>query len=87
MRQCSCGDIKGRYLDNTFSEVSQNAVSLAIGNGSLFDAVADMRAYQSKTSDTAEREEYYQKGKGLISHAWVRPNTGLGNPHCKIIEE
>lgn len=87
MRQCECGKVKGRYINNSEAEVSKNAVSIAIGNGSLMEAIYQMRDNQNETNDEAHRESYYEDKKGRISHAWVRPNSGNGNPHCKIIEE
>lgn len=85
MRSCECGKVKGRYIDNSNAEVSENAISLAIGNGSLVNAIAEMMHHKKETKNMAEREEYYQEGYGKIDYAWVRPNDGLGNPHCKII--
>lgn len=81
MRQCKCGEVKGRYIDNMYAEVSENAVSIAIGNGSLENAIRDARNFKGN------REDYYKDGNGRISHAWVRPNSGEGNPHTKIIQE
>lgn len=85
MRQCSCGEVFGRYIDNVNAEVSGNAVSIGLGNGALEKAIIEMREHRRRTNDTATREEYFEIGKGLIIPAWVRPNDGPGNPHCKTI--
>jgi hypothetical protein len=87
MRTCKCGKCKGRYIDNTYAEVSEECVSIAIGNGSLQQAIYNSIDHSKTTKNKADRREYYEDGKGRISHAWVRPNTGVGNPHTKIIKE
>lgn len=84
MRFCACGRVYGRYKDNVRAEVSKTAVSIGIGNGSLDLAIAEMWAFQEKTNDTAEREDYMKIGNGKIDYAWVRPNAGAGNPHTGI---
>lgn len=87
MRSCDCGRVKGRYINNSEAEVSFNAISIGIGNGSLISAIADMKALKEHSNDKASREEYYSKfGGAKIEYAWVRPNTGPGNPHTKLIE-
>lgn len=84
VRICECGMVKGRYIDNTMAETNGAGISLAIGNGALMDAIYAMEKWQSVTHDKAERSTYYKPGQGLISHAWIRPNEGPGNPHCKV---
>lgn len=85
MRHCKCGKIKGRYLDNRMAEVSKDAISIALGNGSVELAYGQMLGHQIETKDTASRSSYHEKDKGLIEYAWIRPNTGPGNPHTKVI--
>jgi hypothetical protein len=87
MRQCKCGKVKGRYKDNVNAEVSKDAISLAIGNGALLQAIVQSQTHQFATDDEAPRQDYYKRGQGKIDYAWVRPNTGPGNPHTQIIEE
>lgn len=88
LRQCKCGKVKGKYLsDNLTAEISETAISLAIGNGSLARAINDMEFFRQFTEDKAKREEYYLSKQGLIDFAWVRPNSGPGNPHCKVNKE
>lgn len=86
MRYCKCKRCFGRYIDNTYAEVSKDSVSIAIGNGSLEQAIGEMRNFLHETNDNAEREEYHETGKGKIEFAWVRPNSGNGNPHTKVIK-
>ncbi len=86
MRWCKCGAVSGRYVNNVQAEVSYNAVCIAIGNGALYQAIADMQQHRFDTGDLAKREEYYQPNKGLISHAWIRPSEGAGNPHSKVLK-
>lgn len=87
MRKCKCGKVKGRYLDNVTAEVSPNAVSIAIGNGSLEQAIEDAYRNLRHSNGEAERKSYYEPGKGKIEYAWVRPNSGPGNPHTRLIEK
>lgn len=82
MRTCECGRVKGQYVNNIEAEVSENAVSLAIGNGSLQDSIQMMRRARDQKLD---REQYIEVGK--IRYAWVRPNEGPGNPHCTVIKD
>lgn len=85
MRQCKCGAVKGRYIDNLMAEVSEEGISIAIGNGSLEEAIVDMTKLFRESDGEANRKEYQAPYKGKIDYAWVRPNSGAGNPHTKII--
>lgn len=80
LRSCRCGIVKGRYIDNITAETNGKGISLAIGNGSLQNAITDMLAQIGN----GNRESFLEVGKGRISHAWVRPNQGEGNPHTVI---
>lgn len=83
-KTCECGKCKGRYIDEWQAEVSECAISLAIGNGSLTRAIYEMEELKKSTNDKAKRNEYIKEAAMI---AWVRPNTGKGNPHTKIIKE
>lgn len=84
MRECECGRVKGRYLNNSLAEVSEDAISVAIGNGAFQIAIERMKDHQRVTKDEGDRESYQNYAK--IDYAWVRPNTGNGNPHTKVIQ-
>lgn len=86
MRYCECKKVFGRYINNVEAEVSEDAISLAIGNGSLMLSISEMMHTRKVTNDQAPRGQYYIKGSGKIEYAWVRPNEGVGNPHCKVIK-
>ncbi len=86
VRTCECGRVKGRYINDDEVEVSPEAVSIAIGNKSLLQAIADMRRLQARTQDKAGRDAYLQAHKGAIGYVWVRPNTGPGNPRSRLME-
>lgn len=77
LKQCSCGKVKGLYVNSRDAEVNGEGFSLAIGNGALENA---LRAVL--TSEEGSREDFIEKGK--ITHCWVRPHTGLGNPHTIV---
>lgn len=80
-RSCSCGACSGKYVDNTHAEVKGPCVSLAIGNGSLDEAVWLMKSVEQDNT----RRWYIDNTK--IEYCWVRPNEGPGNPHTKWINE
>lgn len=81
-RECLCGNVHGMYLDDLKAEVSSTGYSLAIGNGSLVNAIADSIRLQRTSNGLANREDYIDECSIL---AWARPNYGLGNPHTKQI--
>ena len=80
MRYCDCGACSGMYnADRTTAVVSGPAISLAIGNGSLINAI-----YKLKQSGMdKDRDWYIDECK--VTHCWVRPNSGPGNPHTTEI--
>ncbi len=83
LRKCECGLIMGRYLDSRNAEVSKDAISIAIGNGSLLEAIHKMNTIFKATNGEADRNVYMTDAK--ITHAWVRPNGGKGNPNTKLL--
>ena len=85
MRSCECGRVKGRYINEREAEVSQGAISIAISNQALMQAIYDMRFHQALTGDKAGRSDYRQADHGRIEDVWVRPNTGPGNPHTRLL--
>lgn len=76
VRRCKCGKVEGRYLNRRNATVSANAVSLVIGNGSIQDAIGRMRWLKAKRPKST-RGDY--KFFSSVT-AWVRPNSGPGNP-------
>ena len=84
MRFCMCGKVYGRYIDNTTAEVSKTAISIAIGNGSLAQAIQNMELFSERQGDELSRESY--QNLAPINYAWVRPNNGAGNPHTTICD-
>jgi hypothetical protein len=84
-RRCKCGAVTGRYLDRRNAEVSPNAVSIAIGNGSLRKAIAKMEKLRSTSKNAATRDEY--KKVANIRRVWVRPNRGPGNRHTEVMKD
>ena len=86
IRMCECGSVKGKYTDDgRFARVNDKGISIAIGNGSLLEAIEGMQSLKDETNDTADRRSYQLAGN--IKYAWVRPNFGPGNPHCLDIDE
>lgn len=79
MRKCECGEVWGQYLNRRYAEHSKNAstISIAIANESFNAAIKRMQWWQRKRPES-NREDY----KAISSIvAWVRPNSGRGNPH------
>lgn len=84
-RSCECGEVSGRYVNDIEAEVNGKGVSLAIGNGSLFDAVVRFRRMGGDyKKDARPRPFFIEKGSVIC---WVRPHEGPGNPHTKVVRK
>src|SRR5260370_21543254 len=83
LRECKCkrDKVKGKYrADGKHAEISDNAVSIKIPNGSIKKAI---RRMQRLKKDTPKSKDQDTKAHSPIP-AWVRPNFGPGNrrsPH------
>lgn len=67
IRSCECGKCCGCYLpDGHHAEVNGEGFSLAIGNGSLVQAIKNMQTHEG------ESKEDYINVAG-IKYAWARP--------------
>jgi hypothetical protein len=87
LRSCECGCVKGRYINDREAEVSPEAVSIAISNVALEQAIEDMRWHQILTGDQAGHDDYRRAHQGRIEDVWVRPNSGPGNPRTRLLRE
>lgn len=76
LRSCACGRVSGHYIDHEKAVVNGKGVSLAIGNGSLWNAIRELR-YGAK-GVTGERIEVL---------CWVRHHEGPTNPNTTVREE
>lgn len=83
IRRCKCGRVRGRYLNKKDAEISPNAISVAIGNGSLLDAIGRMKWWHERRRKSVRGD--YKVFSGVV--AWVRPNFGPGNPHSHELVE
>lgn len=83
-RSCKCGMVTGRYINISEAVTNGKGYSIAIGNGSLINAIRDMTEMFHSSEDYGRHD--YIKGS-RIEGAWVRPNEGIGNPHTKVIKE
>jgi hypothetical protein len=84
-RKCSCPHAKvgGRYRkDGKRADISQNAISIAIDNKSLKAAIERMRWWEKHRPESARAD--YKVFSGV--DAWVRPNSGPGNPRSHVAE-
>jgi hypothetical protein len=79
-RSCLCGAVQGQMLDNKIAKMNGRGVSVAIGNGSLEQAIAKLNNLkQDKDS------QFYEKQTPVL--CWVRPHSGPGNPRTQIEQE
>ena len=84
-RTCKCGAIEGYYNEDGHTAcVSENAISLAIGNDSLIQAIAQMEFYKPHMQD---RDKHFYIENSRIEYCWVRPNCGNGNPRTVLIKD
>lgn len=86
-KTCGCGAVTGKYLNNRDAEVTGRHTAIAMGTGSLHNA---MLAVHSETSDWREdvRHEkvmnlYYQMKQILPTTVltWLRAESGPTNPN------
>lgn len=80
-RKCRCGDVHGKYLNNSTAITNGKGIALAIGNGAFDTALFKMLSVKEEHN----RAWYVDNCK--ISHVWFRPHTGPGNPHSFVKEE
>lgn len=81
LRSCDCGKVVGRYDTNGESaEVNGAGFALAIGNGSLRDAI--YRAISMQSKPESNRTDYRDQCR--VEYCWIRPHEGDGNPHTRI---
>jgi hypothetical protein len=86
LRQCKCGLVKGKYINDVDAVVNGAGYSIAIGNGSLLSAL-NMLAFIEKEFDAVDHDRDVFIDKCSITFSWVRPHEGPGNPHTKIDKE
>lgn len=79
-RACRCGSVRGQLLDADLAKINGRGVSMAIGGGSLAQAVTRLHGLSQK-----QDLEYYVKHCQV--KCWVRPHGGPGNPRTKIEQE
>lgn len=87
MRFCACGNVYGQYLNNSEAEVSKNAVSIAIGNGSLDASIFQMQSMLKAMESDKQPDRNWWIHHGKIHYVWVRPNEGEGNPHTRVTDK
>jgi len=82
-RRCRCSHsrVKGRYRKGgRHADISRNAISIAIDNKSLKAAIERMQWWEKHRPKSVRAD--YKTFSGI--DAWVRPNSGPGNPHSHI---
>jgi hypothetical protein len=86
VRFCDCGRVQGRYLrDGRKAEIFLGgpAISIVISTPTWKRARHKVEKSLKQKRDLS-RKDYKKVGK-LI--AWVRPNSGKGNPHTRLREK
>jgi hypothetical protein len=84
-RECECGKVFGKYRkDGKRAVASDNeyTLSVAIDNKSFKAAIRRMRWWK-KRRPKSSREDYKSVARVI---AWVRPNSGPGNPHTATLK-
>ncbi len=79
-RSCKCGEVTGQYLNKIDAITNGKGISLAIGSGSIANAITKLQWLEDKE----DRRTYVNENPVIC---WVRPNSGSGNPHTKVVEE
>ena len=73
LRSCKCGKCVGRYDEDGCNSVTNGiGHALAIGNGSLYNAVMSGKSHFPDEEDR------------ITFLAWTRPNDGPKNPYSRI---
>ena len=70
-RRCACGQVTGRYVNREQAVTNGRGISLAIGNGSLREAIVRMMQRQEEASFAPVM-------------CWVRRNEGPSNPNTTV---
>lgn len=81
VRSCRCGRCKGLYVNDQDAVTNGEGFALAIGNGSFDIAVCNLAAAGK------DHDRQYFLDAARISHAWLRPHEGPGNPHSRVDKE
>ena len=77
LRSCECGRCCGQYdVDGHHAVTNGKGYCLAIGNGSLRNAIFGLAQFDYTASDS--------RGKLTTFLAWVRPHEGPENPRSRI---
>lgn len=85
LKSCSCGMVKGLYIDYANAEVNGKGVSLAMGNGSLDMAIMNVSSVKEDFRNKPGSSSWDRHETTVI--CWVRPHEGPANPHTKINPE
>jgi len=84
LKSCGCGRTKGRYVNNEEAVVNGEGISLALGNGSLQEAMYAVWSVKEDFRKSA-KSVWDRHPTSLI--AWVRPHEGPANPHTTVVKE
>jgi hypothetical protein len=81
LKSCSCGKVKGKYIDRQNAVVNGEGQSIAIGNRSLDHAIFNALHLE----DDPRQREYVDPWHHSASiMCWARPHEGPANPHTKV---
>ena len=91
-KSCTCGEVKGRYTDDSHAEVSGVHMAIAIGNGSYRNAFHAAPTEQSDWRYDGRLEKVsalFKQVNELVPTmfmGWARMPDGPTNSHSKIKE-
>lgn len=82
-KSCSCGDVSGHYINNREAVVNGNGFSLAMGSGSIIEAIQEVQQQLTHNSAPNDLNRDWWKNNNQIL-CWARPHSGPGNPHTTV---
>lgn len=91
-KSCTCGEVNGRYTDDSHAEVSGVHMAVAIGNGSYrnaFNAAPDETSDWRYDGRLEKVSALFKQLNALVPTmfmGWVRMPDGPTNSHSKIKE-
>jgi hypothetical protein len=88
LKSCLCGEVKGRYINNVDAEVNGKGYSLAIGNGSLWNAISLAEEVEEDWRNSSGWQTWWeQRPSDTMFLAWARPHADKANLHTIINPE
>jgi len=82
IKACHCGRVCGKYEDDGLNAVvNGKGYSLAMGNGSVIDAIKNL---DKVTEDFRITSDNFWEPHYTSIICWARPHEGDTNPHTRV---